>query len=186
MTNVEMLSRREFRDIMGRLFIYAQCQDDRVLGEIYYTYLSDVAPGHLKDAVDRFIAISTNRFLPSIGQLRELCNQCRSGRRWHWQEAWSIIMQATEIWSQHDREKAERAWQLVGEDLRPYVKNLGGFLNLVDADMKTLSVLQSNFRAAWEQSEADRREQQRLPASMQIPQAIVQQTAASLSLPKGV
>lgn len=182
-----MLGRDEFTEIMCPLFAYVHPKDreriDDFLVELYFQGLRDIAPGHLKDAISRHLLTAPDHWLPSIGKIRELCNQCRDGRRWQWSEAWGIILQAVEVWSQTDRERASRARQMVG-DLYPFIAALGGFYNLANCDSRTLSVYQSNFRSAYERAEHDRAEQQKLPTHMQqLPQPVIE-AAKALGLPE--
>jgi hypothetical protein len=180
-----MLAFDEFAEILAPLIAYCKDEFDKNLATIYYAKLQDLTPGAFESAVNHWLATSSDRWIPSIGELRELALHYQHGRRMHWQEAWGRILEAAEVFSQQHKPFAERARAMVGKELMVFVKNiLGGFLNIREADAKTLSVMQSNFRDAYTRTEQERIEQLKLPEGMRVPhKVIVQHTAKALGLP---
>lgn len=179
-----MLGQDEFLEIMAEIVAYCVDEMDEALAAIYYANLKDLTPGAFSAAKDHWIATSQKRFIPSIGELRELALDYQHGRRMHWQEAWNRILEATEVFSQQHKPFAERARAMVGPELMPYVDLCGGFLNIQSADARTLSVYQSHFRDAYNRTEQEKVEQLKLPEGMRIPhKVIVQHTASKLGLP---
>jgi hypothetical protein len=105
-----------------------------------------------------------NRFFPAIGTLRRYAAEAGGGVTPGWDKAWARVMEAVKRWSevQHDREKAIAVRESVA-DLMPCIRALGGFYDLSMADNKQLSVLQSNFRDAWNRQANVATENSKLP-----------------------
>lgn len=179
-----MLGQDEFLEIMAEIVAYCVDDMDEALAAIYYAKLKDLTPGAFCAAKDHWLATSTKRFIPTIGELREIALDYQHGRRMHWQEAWNRILEATDVFSQQDKSRAERARLMVGTELMRYVDLCGGFLNIQNADARTLAVYQSNFRDAYNRTEQEKVEQLKLPEGMRVPhKVIVQHVATKLGLP---
>lgn len=177
-----MLAQDEFVEILAPMVAYCRDEVDETLAGLYFEKLKDLSPGSLQAAVHHWMSTSNDRWLPSIGRIRELAALYKHGRRWTWQEAWSLILEATDVFSPHDKRLSDKAHEMVGE-LMPYVREAGGFLTLMSCDARTLAVKQSNFRHSYQQIEERRVEQEKLPEGTQIPQPIIEQTAKALGLP---
>lgn len=182
-----MLGEDEFSILMAP--IVAACKDgdkmDEELAAVYYRYLKDLTPGAFQSAVDHWLATNDDRWMPSIGKLRELTLEYQCGRSMHWQEAWNKIVEASEVFSQQNRARSDLARQMVGDELMEYVRGMGGFLAIQAADGNRLAVLQSNFRSSYQQIEQQKIEQRKLPEGMRIPhKVIVQHVATKLGLPE--
>lgn len=181
-----MLGEDEFSELMTPIVAY--CKDgkdmDEVLAAVYYAKLKDLTPGAFQLAVDHWLSTNSDRWLPSIPELKELALEYQNGRRMHWQEAWSRILEAADIFSPHCKHRADRAHQIVGPDLMEHVRILGGFLAIMEASTTTLSVKQTIFRETYQRTEREKIERQMLPEGMRVPhKVIVQHTAARLGLP---
>lgn len=180
-----MLGEDEFSEIIAPVVAYSKDgkEMDEVLAAVYYAKLKDLTPGAFQAAVDHWLSTNNDRWLPSIGELREVALEYQCGRRIHWQEAWQRIVDASDVFHQKSRERSDRARAMAGE-LMPYIRILGGFLAISEADTKTLSVKQALFRDAYMRTEQDRIEQLKLPEGMKVPhKVIVQHTAKALGLP---
>lgn len=181
---VSMLGFDEFIEIMAPVVAYCVDDMDKDLARIYYAKLQDLIPGAFQAAVNHWLATSEDRWIPTIGELRGLALDFQHGRRMHWLEAWGKIIDAANVFSEHSMAQSDSARQIVGNDLMPFVRSLGGFFDIKYADSKTISVMQSNFRDAYTRTEREKAEQRKLPEGMKIPhKVIVQHVAGKLGLP---
>lgn len=149
---------------------------------VYCEELHDVDPSLLAEGAKRYLNDADELFFPSIGKLRRFAAEAEHGILPDWEQIWDRVVEATKVWDQHDAERAIKARKMLGDQVMPFVKLLGGFIALQHANETTMSVLRGQFRESWKNRktaiETNRRlpesvrPQQRLPATLDRSQQI--------------
>lgn len=150
--------------------------------------LADLSVESLQNAIARYLTESEEPWFPMPGLLRRYAAEYHEGTLPPWEPVWERIIEATDAWSQHDREKALAARAMLGEELMTYVKSLGGFYNLASASSEQLTVMQSNFRNAWTKQQSQAETLRKLPEclrpKMALPGAVRKSLGTFGELPK--
>lgn len=126
---------------------------------VWYGFLKDIDYRTMKVAVSEHIA--TNRFAPSISELRELAAGVMAEEVMPWDMAWGTVLQAVRKYGSY--QEAEAMESLDG--ITAAIVRRMGFQNICMSE--TIEVERANFRMAYEAEAKNRKRGRMIPLSVQ-------------------
>lgn len=123
--------------------------------ELWYNQLQDI-PYQVAEAV-LIKWVATNKWSPSIAEIREQAAAIVSGETKDWGEAWESVVRAIRYYGSY---KEDEALESLDEVTRQTVKQLG-FKNLCFSE--ELNIERANFRMIYEQNAKRQKERSQLP-----------------------
>ena len=128
--------------------------------ELWYGQLQDI-PFDLAEAIlNKWVA--TNKWSPSIADIREQAAAIQHGAVPDWGEGWQQVMRAVQRYGSWDVEKAMNSFD---EITRNCVENIG-FLNICMSE--NVSVERANFRMLYERYTERKKQDAQLPEALKI------------------
>lgn len=130
--------------------------------ELWYRELCDIPFDVAEAAMRKWV--STNKWSPSIAELRELAAEVQHGKLPDWGEGWQQVIKAIKKYGYYNQKQAM-------ESLDPFTRDIVrriGFANLCLSDNPTAD--RANFRMLYE--ELARREQTRQQMALPLQQTI--------------
>lgn len=122
---------------------------------LWYEQLKDLDYTEAETALKAWVA--TNKWSPSIAELREQAAEIRNGAIQDWSEAWEQVIKAIGRFGYYDE---ERAMNSMDEMTQVVVKRLG-FRNLCMSE--NLTAERANFRMIYEQIATRKKKEQQIP-----------------------
>lgn len=123
--------------------------------ELWYNQLQDI-PYQVAEAV-LIKWVATNKWSPSIAEIREQAAEIVSGETKDWGEAWESVVRAIRYYGSY---KEDEALESLDEVTRQTVKQLG-FRNLCFSE--EINIERANFRMIYEQNTKRQKERSQLP-----------------------
>ncbi|MBR5299429.1 MAG: hypothetical protein IKU36_04150 [Bacteroidales bacterium] len=118
---------------------------------LWYRQLSDIDYSVALLALDKWV--STNKWSPSIADIRELANEVKAGELPDWGEAWETVMKGVRLFGSYD---PESAYDLM-DDLTKTVTKRVGWEHICFAE--NIDNVRANFRMIYE-AEAKKRKRE--------------------------
>lgn len=103
----------------------------------------------------------TNKFPPTIAEIREGASGIELGDPLDWGEAWATVIRAVKMYGWY---RQAEAMDSLDELTRECVKQIGGFSVICDSE--NIAVERANFRMAYETMERRKRENNQIPAKL--------------------
>ena len=139
-------------------YTYEKFLPDADALNVWFELLKDIEYQILNMACQQYI--STNKFAPTIADLRELCSNTVNGELPDYGKAWEEVLMAIRKCGMYQE---DLAFERMSEQTRQVVKRMG-FKNLCTSENVTAD--RANFRMIYEQIS------QRKKTDMQIPQNV--------------
>ncbi len=146
----------------------ANIMPDKQSKDVWYTMLADLEYRVCLNALKKHI--STNRFPPTIAELRRGCADILAGPDVDWSEAWGRVLLAVRRDGMYNE---PAALERMGPEAAKIVKRLG-FKNICMSE--NIEVERANFRMAWET------EQRRRKEDLAIPEKVMQEIQTTYRL----
>lgn len=122
--------------------------------KIWYEHLKDLDYMTLQVALSAWI--DTNKWSPSIADLREMCTKICDGTPSDWSEAWEKVMYAISVYGRNNKQGAMDYFDVV---TRTAVCRIGWFALCTSED---ISIERANFRQIFQTVKKDHIENQQL------------------------
>ncbi|MBU9724412.1 replicative helicase loader/inhibitor [Diplocloster modestus] len=152
----------------------ANIMPDKQSKEVWYTMLRDLDYTAALNAVKAHI--STNKFAPSIAELREKCLEMSIPEIPDWSEGWEEVEMAIR---KYGTPRADLAVKEMSDLTRKCVRRLG-FVNICLTE--NLSVERANFRMIYEaEAKRVRQDHQMPPALKEIKKNLIEQKAGEIT-----
>lgn len=100
--------------------------------DLWYRQLNDIDYQVISTALDKWVA--TNKWSPSIADIRELSTEIAIGNLPDWSEAWEKVVKAFSFFG---RNRADEAMDAFDEITRTAVHRIGGFTKLCNTENLT-------------------------------------------------
>ena len=139
-------------------YTYEKFLPDADAVKVWFELLKDIDYTVLNMACQQYI--STNKFAPTIADLRELCSNVSNGQLPDYGKAWEEVLMAIRKCGMYQE---NLALERMSEQTRQVVKRMG-FKNLCTSE--NVAADRANFRMIYEQIS------QRKKTDMQIPQSV--------------
>ena len=139
-------------------YTYEKFLPDADAVKVWFELLKDIDYTVLNMACQQYI--STNKFAPTIADLRELCSNVSNGQLPDYGKAWEEVLMAIRKCGMYQE---DLALESMSEQTREVVKRMG-FRNLCVSE--NVAADRANFRMIYEQIS------QRKKTDMQIPQGV--------------
>lgn len=123
--------------------------------ELWFNQLNDIPYKVAAVALEKWVA--TNKWSPSIADIREQTASVVNGEYKEWGEAWQEVLRAIRIYGSWQQDKALAS---LDETTRKVVKSLG-FYNLCMSE--EISVDRANFRMIYEGEISKQKQRDQLP-----------------------
>ena len=126
---------------------------------VWYEFLKDLDSKVCSVAISKYIM--TNKFPPTVADIRELCTSVVAGDKPLWSDGWDEVMRAMRRYGSYNEVEALES---MSEITRQCVRRLG-YQNLCRSE--EIGVDRANFRMIFEQIANREHEKQKLPSGMQ-------------------
>lgn len=127
--------------------------------KVWYEMLKDLPYAAVSVAVKKHIM--TNRFPPTVAELRETVAEGSGGKPWS--EAWGDVLKAMR---RYGAWRPKEAMDMLDEHTRKIVQRLGGIENLSVSENITAD--RANFRMMYEESARHEKEQRQIPGAVHM------------------
>lgn len=129
--------------------------------ELWYKQLQDIPYDVAEASLNKWVA--TNKWSPSIAEIREMATSVTYGELPTWGDAWEEVMRAIRNYgSYRQREAIESMSDLTNKA----VERVGGFISLCRSE--NIEVDRANFRMVYEQLAARSRTDRMLPDRLKM------------------
>lgn len=156
------MTRQEFALIAMSLKTYFPKErlipNDRAM-ELWFFQLKDLDYKTAEAALNKWVA--TNKWSPSIAELREAAAELTQGEIPDWGEAWEKVLKAVWHWGSYEPEKAMESFD---EITRQAVKRVG-YRDICMSE--NISVERANFRMVYETIAARKKQDAQIPPQIQ-------------------
>lgn len=126
---------------------------------VWYEFLKDLDSKVCSVAISKYIM--TNKFPPTVADIRELCTSVTAGDKPLWSDGWDEVMRAMRRYGSYNEVEALES---MSEITRQCVRRLG-YQNLCRSE--EIGVDRANFRMIFEQVANREYEKAKLPGGMQ-------------------
>lgn len=126
--------------------------------KIWFSMLQDIPYNMASAAIQKYML--TNKFPPTIADIRELTAEVRNGERQDWGEAWEKVLKAIRRYGLYNQKKALDSLDPI---TRMTVERVG-FRELCLSE--NIAVDRANFRMIYETMEKREKEHQQLPPQL--------------------
>ena len=126
---------------------------------LWYKQLQDIPYQVAEAALNKWVA--TNKWSPSISDIREEALNITQGEAKEWGEAWQDVIYAVRHYGSY---QVQEALDSFDEQTKKAVERLGGFLKLCASEQ--MSVERANFRQIYEQEIQRERARAQLPPKL--------------------
>ena len=126
---------------------------------VWYEFLKDLDSKVCSVAISKYIM--TNKFPPTVADIRELCTSVTAGDKPLWSDGWDEVMRAMRRYGSYNEVEALES---MSEITRQCVRRLG-YQNLCRSE--EIGVDRANFRMIFEQIANREYEKAKLPSGMQ-------------------
>lgn len=156
------MTRKEFAFLAAALKTYypreALLPNDQAM-ELWYRQLEDIPYKIAEASLNKWVA--TNKWSPSIADLRELSSGIQFGEVPDWGEGWKLLQRAI---SKYGSYRQQEAMAMLDDLTRQTVERLG-FRNLCLSENQETD--RANFRMIFEQLANRKRQEAQLPKALQ-------------------
>lgn len=128
--------------------------------ELWYRQLSDIPYNVAEIALNKWVA--TNKWSPSIADIREMATDVQCGYRPDWGEGWKQVQLAIRKYGSYEPQKA---FESMDEITKQCVKQLG-WRNLCMSENETAD--RANFRMIYERLIERKRQDAQLPEGLKM------------------
>ena len=157
-----MTTKKEFAVFVAALKTYYS-KEEKLLPnnqavELWYNQLNDIPYNVLELALNKWVA--TNKWSPSIAEIRETAAEIVNGEQADWGEGWEQVLKAIRKHGSYDVAGALNSMDSI---TRQCVERIG-FLEICRSE--NISVERANFRMLYEQLTERKKKSYQLPASL--------------------
>lgn len=127
--------------------------------ELWYRQLQDLPYDVAEAALNKWV--STNKWSPSIAEIRQMCCEVRQGEISAWSEAWETVLHAIRIYGSYRPQDA----MFTFDDLTARtVKQIGGFVSICRSE--NIDIDRANFRMVYEELAKRKQKDALMPARL--------------------
>ena len=134
---------------------------------LWYRQLSDLPYNVAGIALNKWVA--TNKWSPTIAEIRELAAEITMGGKPEWSEGWRQVQRAIRM---HGSYNIAKAMESMDDVTRQTVERMG-FMNLCNSTNETAD--RANFRGIFEQIAERKQQEKQIPAELRKMITMVQQ-----------
>lgn len=129
--------------------------------ELWYYQLKDLDYKLMQAVINKWVA--TNKWQPSIAELREMALEISMGKIPSWSEAWEEVMNAIRKYGAYGAPEALTSMHPLTQEVVSRI----GFSNLCMVPTETIGVEMSHFRRIYEAMQREAQIERALPDSLQ-------------------
>lgn len=127
---------------------------------LWYRQLQDLDFEVAEAILDRWV--STNKWSPSIADIREMAAEIKTGKSREWGDGWQDVLRAVQKYGSYNTEKAINS---LDDITRQCVENIG-YLNICRSE--NIAVERANFRMLYERYAERKKQDAQIPEHLKI------------------
>ena len=127
--------------------------------ELWYRQLQDLPYDVAETALNKWV--STNKWSPSIAEIRQMCCEVRQGEIPAWSEAWETVLHAIRMYGSY---RPQDAMMTLDDLTARTVTQIGGFVNICRSE--NIDIDRANFRMVYEELAKRKQKDALMPAKL--------------------